>query len=854
MNHRWPDASDYAVIDAALRRALELGPTERVVAINAFNAAHPALARQLAALLEAAEPESPDTGLPVELQTALSSSFIQATARAPQRLGDWQIEACLGQGGMAEVWLAQGIGDHAGQRAALKRPLLSACTPGGLLRFERERALLAGLSDPRIARLIDSGIDADGRPWLAMEFIEGTQIDQWCDQSSAGLETRVALIAQVARAVHSAHSALVIHRDIKPSNVLINANGEVKLLDFGIGKRLALAHDTLEAPTLGIALTPQYASPEQLLGTSISTASDIWQLGRLLLQLLLGDLARDPDAHDLATLSEAARAREADAPSRRVRAADPALRTKIAAARGLKPEAWCRALRGDLDAIVQKALAAAPERRYLSAIALADDLDAWREGRAVSAQAPTWRYRLSKRLRRNPLASVAIATLLLVSALLVVTALQQSLRLRDEAQASVSVRDYLIQILQQADPLVANTPQPSTAALLDGAVNHARTQFSAQPKLLAEVLYTAANAQMRAGDYGRAQALLHEAVAFSRNPVDTRSAQILSMQGQALHYSTRYAEAEQMLRKALALQRDNDWPGRTTTVVALVDLLHSRGDYAAAARELALEPALPARSYALFKWQRQFAVIARDSGNPAAAIQLTAILNNLRLEFPGDRAAIAETELALARAELADGNFARADPLLARASPAIQKIYGSHHPVVGMLRHAQALSAELQQKPDVAIALLSEALTMDYAKTADNNVLKAYAQLDRAWNRIPIGDFAAASDDLAQAETTLLAASSGGHPRWVETQQARAILALRRNDRAAATAHLAAAMRARLAQFGPDHWLSQETARWQQALDGKPPLAVGKRLADHRLQLLLTALQTGPTNKETLSR
>jgi len=849
MKH-WPGPQDYALIDAALRRALDLGASERAELISEFSAAHPSLAKQLAALLAVAEPESPDSALPLGVQIALSSSLIQATARAPQRLGDWQIGSCLGQGGMAEVWMAHGIGDHVGQKAALKRPLLSACSPSGLLRFERERALLASLNDPRIARLIDSGIDADGRPWLAMEFIEGTQIDRWCDQRNASLATRAGLLAEVARAVHSAHSSLVIHRDIKPSNVLIDATGSVKLLDFGIGKRLELVSDELESPTLGVALTPQYASPEQLTGAAISTASDIWQLGRLLLELLLGDLARDAQATDLLTLTDAARARESDLPSRRVRAAAPALSARIAAARGLGAQAWWRALRGDLDAIVQKALAADPQRRYLSALALAEDLDAWRAGRTVSAQAPTLRYRVSKLLRRNPLATAAIVLLVSLSALLVTTTVLQSWHISTEAQASVAVRDYLIEILRQTDPLVARTPQPSTEALLDAAVHHARTRFSAQPKLLAEVLFAGATAAMRGGDFVHAETLLHEAVTHSRSPTDARTAQIIATRGTALHYCTRYAESEAVLREALKLQRENAWPGSSSTTLALVDLLHTRGDYAGATRELAIQPALKRGTYARLMWQRQAAVIARDSGDPAAAEALDGVLKTLQREFPTDRAAIADVQVALARALILNGDHLRADSWLTQASAVLQNIYGSHHPALGMARHAQALSAELQQRPADASALLSEALALDYAKTADHNVLKAYAQLDRAWNRVKLNDDEGASADLERTEVTLQSASTLGHPRWAEAQLARALLDLRAGDRAAAKNHVDDALQARLRQFGREHWLTRETTRWQLALAGKPIGNLSNRLADQRLGLLLIELRAYQAARE----
>lgn len=833
----WPDPGRFALIDTAFRRALDLAPEARASAITAFDAEHPADAGRLAALLAASDADAadaPDGGLPEPVQQALASGLLRATAPPPSRLGDWHIVRRLGHGGMAEVWLADGLGDHRGQRAAVKRPLPSAAWGGGLDRFDRERALLAGLNDPRIARLIDSGSEADGRPWIALEYVEGTAIDAWCDGASASLDSRVALLAEVARAVHSAHGALIVHRDIKPSNVLIEADGRVKLLDFGIAKRIDAEGYAPNAPTVGLALTPQYASPEQLVGAPLSTASDIWQLGRLLLTLLIGNIADDAAAADLDQLSSRAKARETDPPSRRLRAAPFDDQLRVATARGLGPLTLRRALGGDLDAIVLKALAIDPHRRYSSAVALADDLDAWRARRPVSAQAPTLAYRAGKLLRRNPAASLLAVVVVGLMVTLAASTLLRSIEAREKAEAAVAVRDYLIAILRQADPFFAGTLDPSAAGVLDAALGEARRRFAAQPRLLAEVLNASAGAAMRDGDYPHAAALLDEAVTLSVPLDHPRAAEMLSLRGRALHYSTRYAEAERVLRQAFVLESAQRWPGQGTTALALVDLLHSRGDYVGAAAILATDPDVSGNPYQTLMWRRQAAIIARDSGDPTAAIVLESVLAGLHRHFPDDRAGIAETEVALARADVLAGNPARARRLLAQALLVQTRIYGPHHPVIGIARHIEALADQLDGQPLAAIARLDEVLARDYAATADANVLKAYARLDRAWIRLEIGDHAAARADLDSAEAALSASSDAGHPRWAEARLARAWLASV-DGSSDPNVHVIAAVDAYTRRFGATHRLTRDALRWHDALDRRAHDGLGSRLADRRL-------------------
>ncbi|MDO5505233.1 MAG: serine/threonine-protein kinase [Pseudoxanthomonas suwonensis] len=302
------------------------------------------------------------------------------------RLGDWTLEEELGRGGMAVVYRAgreQGI---ARQQAAVKVLTIGALGASGRDRFQREAEILARLNHPNVIALVDSGIAPDGTCWLAMPLVEGERIDRWCDAHATDARAIVQLYLRVCAAVAYAHRNLVIHRDIKPSNVLVDAEGQVRLLDFGIGQ-FADAQDEATR-TMWRALTPGYAAPEQLHGAPPTTAMDIYGLGALLHRLLTG---RTPQAESETTRSTR--------PSLLVRSVDDAYH------RNYVP------LKNDLDRVLLKALAEEPEQRYATAEAMADDLRRWLEGRPVLAQPPRLGYRLRKFAGRNKV-GVAAAMLL----------------------------------------------------------------------------------------------------------------------------------------------------------------------------------------------------------------------------------------------------------------------------------------------------------------------------------------------------------------------------------------------------------------------------------------------------------
>ncbi|MGB3429039.1 MAG: serine/threonine-protein kinase, partial [Burkholderiaceae bacterium] len=301
---------------------------------------------------------------------------LPAEEQPGQRIGPYRLLSPLGEGGMGAVWLAERADGAFERQVALKLPHAEWIDRGLAQRFARERAVLASLNHPNIAQLFDAGWSEAGRPYLALEYVDGQPILTWCEQQHLDTAARLHLFVEVIRAVAHAHAHLVVHRDLKPSNVLVTAEGHVKLLDFGIAKLVAADSASAEETELtrmsGRALTPSYAAPEQILGQPVTTAVDIYALGVMLFELLTGErpyrLGRT-DVQSRAALEEA------------IVKVDPA--TPSAAA---KDKVVRRALRGDVDAIVLKALKKRPEERYPTAAEFADDLERHLDHRPVRAQ------------------------------------------------------------------------------------------------------------------------------------------------------------------------------------------------------------------------------------------------------------------------------------------------------------------------------------------------------------------------------------------------------------------------------------------------------------------------------------
>ncbi len=441
---------------------------------------------------------------------------------AGMRLGPFRLLEPIGRGGMGAVWLAERADGQFAQRVAIKLVRSQWDEAELHARFRLERQMLADLRHPNIASLIDGGVSADGKPWLALEYVDGADLRRYAERQRLDLRQRIALFLTVCSAVSHAHARLIVHRDLKPSNILVRDDGAVKLLDFGIAKLI----DAPAAQATALrAFTPEYAAPEQIRGEPVTTAVDIYTLGLLLYELLTG---RGPYALDHATPSAYERAALEQTPTRPSQAvtrdaAEGAGAAELAAQRRLTPQRLRRELRGDLDAIVLKALRKEPEQRYASVQDLAADLRAWLQHRAVAARRGGWRYGAARFLRRHALAAsmAAVAAAALCGGLGVALWQAQQARLqRDvavaEAAKSRAVVDFMRGLFELADPDKARGEQVTARELLARGASGIRCGFERQPEVRAELLAAIADAQRGLGLYADALPLAEEASRLGR--------------------------------------------------------------------------------------------------------------------------------------------------------------------------------------------------------------------------------------------------------------------------------------------------------------------------------------------------
>ena len=768
-----PDARRWQQLDAALRCLLPLdGPAREDWLVTRCDA-DPAMARELRVLLERAEHAA---GPLEQAQAVHAGAAGEPAPRAGDMIGAWRIVRTLGAGGMAEVYLVEREHDGVTQRGALKRMHLGPGS-GGQARFERERAILASLSDARIARYYDGGIDNQGRPWLVMEYIDGQPLDAWCQAQHLDLRQRLALFRQIAGAVAHAHRHLIVHRDIKPDNVLVSADGQLKLLDFGIAKPLQTEPGDISRTRTGVlALTPRHASPEQLRGAATSTATDVFQLGLLLYELVCGTRPFAGHESDPVALQQALCEIEPPPPSQHL---------PRQARDGLPPRAR---VRGDLDRIVMLALRKDPAQRYASVERLDADIGHWLAGRPVSARGDAAGYRLRRFLGRHRLATAAVAAAALVLVAASIALALQNARVRAErdsarreAAKSAAVRDFLVGILGDADPGHTQGENIRIGQVLDAGRQRIGHSFQAQPRVRAEMLHTLGRVYHALGRHDRARTLVGQAVALRRQWPDQR------------------ADYARSLTELAGIERDDSHLDRAVTL--------ARQAIAAAGEDV--------QASALAWNELGVDLLMRDKKmHDARAALDTALAGYARWPTPDPvRRAIARGNLAVI--DYRDGRYDDAARGYRQALAVLTPKLGDRHPeVTGLLYNLARLDEQRGQYDDAA-ALLRRVLA---AETAVLGAASPDVAIDRtrlAYVERERGHLADAADGFATALAVLRARLPAEHKRIAENLMGYAETLVDQGRPQQAANHIDEAIGILRQHFPADDWRVAEAMRIQ---------------------------------------
>lgn len=572
-------------------------------------------------------------------------------------IGGYRVLGELGAGGMGTVLLAERLLGDTPQRVALKL-IRGVPTAASRERLARERALLAELNHPNIARLIDAGETAERIPYLAMEYVDGVPLAVYCDRHALDLSARLRLFVPLCRAVQHAHQNLVVHRDIKPGNILVREDGTPVLLDFGIGKLIdPLAGDD----TATQAFTPAYAAPEQRAGGRATTVTDVYGLGCVLYELASGRSLREVHVDQrLPPPSEVA--------------VDPVL---------------ARALHGDVDMIAAKAMYADPAQRYASAGALADDIERYLGGRPVLAHAPSRGYRLRKFVLRHR-AAVALATGLTFAALAALgvalwqagIAREQARTARAMAERTRAVKNLLVGIFDNENPSRPREKMPDTAQLLERGAQRARSELAATPDVESEMLTALGKVYNGLRQQSLSTPLLDEAVSAARRVQPADPALLgaaLSERGQTDLFLARYPAALASFDEAIRLQRQADPNG------------------------LDLALTLNRRALAYSETGKHADAIADDQD----------ALNIQRQHLPEAEALVLDTTERIGMVYERSGDTAKAEPILREAAEAARIRYGEDHATTARFRRNYATVLCDMRRYAEAAPLLEQVLRVE---------------------------------------------------------------------------------------------------------------------------------------------
>ena len=793
------------LLDAALNQPVDL----RDAWIDGLDAAHDPLKPRLRALLaRAAEVESSDFlgSLP-----DLGSAGTFPGEVPGERVGPYQLQRQLGAGGMGTVWLATRADGLFERSIALKLPHRGMFGADLAERMARERGILAGLDHPHIARLYDAGLTADGQPYLALEYVEGVAIDDYCRRNACNIAERLRLFLQVADAVASAHARLVVHRDLKPANILIGNDGNARLLDFGIAKLLdasAAGSGTQGTPLTQLsvhAMTPDYASPEQIRNGPVTISTDVYSLGVVLYELLTGDRPYRLQRDTRGALEDA------------ILQSEPRRPSEVSAV-------WARALRGDLDTIVLKTLRKNPDERYSTVNAFADDLRRHLQGRPVLARPDSAWYRASRFVRRNRLvvaAASSVALALVAAAVIASVGLVQARaaerRARTDAETTLQVSKFMIDLFKVSDPGEARGNSITAREILDKASARVRTGLTTEPRVRGRLLVTMADVYAKLGLYGDALELARSALTLrsAQSPGSAELAGSLDQVGEILSLLHRGKEAMPLHQQALALRRGLDPVDHAAVAKTLQHLAvsHYVERDTRATMPLLLESREELRKVAapppeqLGELIKYMAGVHQEAGELDQAIQdfreaLTVLRGALGDDHPAVAGVLGDLAIALKDAR----QYEEAEKAYLDSLAIQRKVLGPRHPDVGnALNNLSVMYLDLG-KFERAFATAQEGADILRTTLGDTNETTNIARLNAARARTQLGDLANAESELRALIETRRQLLNTANISFALTVDALADVLNRERKYAAALPLAREAREAAEKTVGVDHW------------------------------------------------
>lgn len=759
-----PSGARWERVKELFEAAADLAPPERTGLLVRECGDDEELRREIESLLASDQEaktfiEQPAFELPRDLFPASPDEPL--TGRA---IGPYRIIREIGRGGLGAVYLAARADDAYDKEVAIKLVRRGLDTEDILRRFRNERQILAQLDHPNIARLIDGGTTSDGLPYFVMEYVKGEPIAAYCEVRRLPVRDRLDLFRRVCAAVTYAHQNLVVHRDLKPSNILVTPEGEPKLLDFGIAKVLGAEEDLLARTSTGRqVLTPEYASPEQVQGEAMTTATDVYSLGILLYELLTGSRpyrlkTRGPD--------QIARAITGSAPQRPSTAVARADKSKIEIRNS-------KILEGDLDNIVLMALRKEPARRYASVAQFSEDIRRHLEGLPVVARQDTFGYRASKFVRRHRIgvAAAAVILLSLIGGIAATTwqatiARRERDRARRQAAKAERVTMFLQNVLGFSDPgWASSNPKRNRDATVSQAMTEAarraESELADEPEALAAVHFTLGTTYRVQGLFAEAEPHLRAALEIRRRILGSKNretAQSMVALAEWCVVSARYPDAEPLLRDALAVFREtNDTKWLAITLNDWGALEETTGNYVAAEMHLREGLEVSAKLSGADRAPRaiMFSLVGTaraqqgDLGGAAALLEQS--IEEHRA-LPGEtRSELAYALQSLGSLRLVQGDYDRAETLLQEALDLFNNTVGENHPSTANVLTTLADVHFHRTNYEKARGEIEKAIAIQERVLPPGHV-------DVNWSRVILAKIEMRTNDPQKAETDLRSA------------------------------------------------------------------------------------------------